>query len=269
MLAWTAKGTTRSLLWRDAAKNLPLLAYLIPTVQYYLFMHSGQLGPVYGPILTEMLTYFPLIALSVVFIGTVFDTINVGQYGGHFGNAGSGILSYIIFGAIAKVSQRIIQRNIGSSFVFTRSGLQLVIASFYALLLPSKLLILTAIPILHSIFINIHFPNSATSLALNSTLQANNFSLVARQESLTGYISVLDNFEHGFRVMRCDHSLLGGEWTTPPMSYLPRVNEPIYAIFVMLEAVRLVRTGATEKIGIVPDYQPNALVMYGFPNYHN
>ncbi|KAL9122301.1 MAG: hypothetical protein Q9187_001149 [Circinaria calcarea] len=261
ILAWTAKGTTRSLPWRNVAKHLPLLAYSIPTAQYYLFMYSGQLGPVYGPILTEMLTYFPLIAFSVVLAGTVFDTINLGRYGGHSGDAGFGIVLYIIFGTMAKVSQRVIQRNIGSNFVFTRSGLQLVIASFYSLLLPSKLLLLSVLPILHSIFINIHIPTSDASIALNSTLQAHNFSLVARQESLTGYISVLDNFEHGFRVMRCDHSLLGGEWTTPPMGYRGRMNEPIYAIFTMLEAVRLVRTEATDKIGIIPDYQPTALVI--------
>jgi hypothetical protein len=40
--------------------------------------------------------------------------------------------------------------------------------------------------------------------------------------------------------MRCDHSLLGGQWTKLPSGYRPEVEDPIYAIFAMLEAVRLV-----------------------------
>ena len=267
MLAWTSKSTMRSFLPRDVAKYLPLLAYSIPTLQYYLFTYSGQLGPVYGPLLTELLTYFPLTALSVVSAATLLDTIDLSQYGSRFRDAGLALVLYMIFSATAKVSKSIIARNIGSSIIFTRSGLQLVVASFYALLLPSKVLLLTLLPILHSIFFNLHIPYSVTSLALNTTLQAHNFSLVARQETLTGYISVLDNFEHGFRVMRCDHSLLGGEWMTPPMSYRPRVKEPIYAVFAMLEAVRLVETKATKRTHI-PDDQAKALVMYGFSRLH-
>lgn len=47
---------------------------------------------------------------------------------------------------------------------------------------------------------------------------------------------MLDNTQLGYRVLRADHSLLGGEW-----HYKPRgVREPIYSIFVILEAVRLV-----------------------------
>lgn len=267
MFAWTAKSTLRSFLLRHVAKYLPLLAYSIPTIQYYLFTYSGQLGPVYGPLLTELLTYFPLTALSVVSAAALLETIDLGQYGGRFKDVGTGLISYMILGATAKASKSIIERNIGSSFILTRSGLQLVLASFYALLLPSKVLLFTLLPILHSVLFNIHVPHSTTSLALNSTLQAHNFSLVARQESLTGYISVLDNFEHGFRVMRCDHSLLGGEWTTPSMSYRPRIKEPIYAVFAMLEAVRLVETKATKKSHI-PDNQAKALVMYGFSKLH-
>ena len=68
-----------------------------------------------------------------------------------------------------------------------------------------------------------------------------------RRESVTGYVSVLDNTEAGYRVMRCDHSLLGGEWQKAPkgLEHLARggFKEPIYAVFVLLEAVRLVEPG--------------------------
>jgi hypothetical protein len=55
--------------------------------------------------------------------------------------------------------------------------------------------------------------------------------------------------------MRCDHSLLGGEW----LSRSDRnsiLAEPIYGVFVMLEAVRLVEVKKS-----VPDSEAKALVM--------
>uniref|UniRef100_A0A093UU72 Spermidine synthase n=1 Tax=Talaromyces marneffei PM1 TaxID=1077442 RepID=A0A093UU72_TALMA len=94
---------------------------------------------------------------------------------------------------------------------------------------------------------------------VNSTLHGVGYSLVDRQESLTGYISVLDNVELGFRAMRCDHSLLGGEWTHRPSHYNPRVSDPIYAVFTMLEAVRLVESDP--ELPKKEDKDRNALVI--------
>jgi hypothetical protein len=85
-------------------------------------------------------------------------------------------------------------------------------------------------------------------------MNANGWSLIARQESLTGYISVIESKERGFRVMRCDHSLLGGEWLKSTTK--TNVREPIYGVFVMLEAVRLVEVPVS-----VPDNEASALVM--------
>ncbi|MCJ1278141.1 hypothetical protein MMC21_005956 [Puttea exsequens] len=119
-------------------------------------------------------------------------------------------------------------------------------------------------------FMNPHLPTSYNTQALNSTLHSQGWSLVARQESLTGYISVLDNLNDGFRVMRCDHSLLGGEWTNKPEGPPAKLNEPIYAIFVMLEAVRLVVANTKEDdmkralvIGLGVGTAPAALIAHG------
>ena len=79
------------------------------------------------------------------------------------------------------------------------------------------------------------------------------WTLIDRQESVTGYISIIESAQKGFRVMRCDHSLLGGEWLA---SRKRRLADPIYGVFAMLEAVRLVEVPAK-----VPDKEANALVM--------
>jgi hypothetical protein len=113
--------------------------------------------------------------------------------------------------------------------------------------------------LLHTPLLNHHIPTSAALSALNTTLQAEGFVVLERKESLTGYISVLESTKEGFRVMRCDHSLLGGEWVKwPGMGRYQhnRVAEPVFAVFAMLDAVRLV-----DVPDPVPDHEAKALVM--------
>ena len=110
------------------------------------------------------------------------------------------------------------------------------------------ILVTSALLMLHSLFLN---PHSSTSTAVASqtrALSSHGFSLIDRRESLTGYISVLENRKDGFRVLRCDHSLLGGQWVYGLGDWpggkgfegeKALVPEPIYSVFVLLEAVRL------------------------------
>jgi hypothetical protein len=64
---------------------------------------------------------------------------------------------------------------------------------------------------------------------------------------------VVESLDKGLRAMRCDHSLLGGEWSRKEGQL---ATEPIYGVFVMLEAVRLV-----EREQAVADKDAQALVM--------
>ncbi|KAI4273911.1 MAG: hypothetical protein L6R38_006238, partial [Xanthoria sp. 2 TBL-2021] len=129
---------------------------------------------------------------------------------------------------------------------------------------------------LHTFLFSVYSPLPYSNTYLNTNLQHHGYSLIARQESYTGYISVLDNNKDGFRVMRCDHSLLGGEWFPQP-GHESQLREPVYAIFVMLEAVRLVQSadGSGSKreveegqksalvIGLGIGTTPSALIAHG------
>jgi len=150
---------------------------------------------------------------------------------------------------------RTIMDGIGTTFIQTRLGLQIVLTALYTLLAPSKLLLLAGPALLHTALLNTHVPYSYTTNLLSSTLHESGWNLLARQESVTGYISIIESQEKGFRVMRCDHSLLGGEWLKSEENHIP-FPEPIYAIFVQLEAVRLVEVEVP-----VPDHEAKALVM--------
>ena len=252
ILAWIANQRLSDHMRRATVNFLPVMAFLISTIQYALFKYSRQLGPVYGPLVAELLTYFPLLLISMMGVATSVGDVDWKR---NVGDIMSGGASYGFFIVIQRASSHFITRHMGSSMVFTRSGLQFIVATFYALLLPSKLVILALLPLLHSAIYNPHMPLQHNTDLLNATLHAQGYSLVARQESLTGYISVLDNLKDGFRVLRCDHSLLGGEWLHHQGDAFVTLREPIYAIFVMLEAVRLVIPQPNE------DAHKRALVM--------
>jgi len=78
---------------------------------------------------------------------------------------------------------------------------------------------------------------------------------------MTGYISVLENLNEHYRVLRCDHALLGGEWksTDELRSQGSAGTEPVYAVFQMLEAVRLIETSRT----IPNSDRPNKALVIG------
>ena len=255
---------------------LPAVAFWIPTFQFFLFKYSAVLGSPYGPVVTELLTYYPLALLSLFAAGTFLDEVDFSGLGSTVAYHGPSIGTYFIFTTTERIAKSIFLRNIGSNIAVTRLGLQILIASIYALTIPSATLWPAVPSIVFTVIYNVHSPLQRTTGVLNSTLQLHNFTLIDRHESITGYISVLDNNAAQYRVMRCDHSLLGGEWKVSPRKGMkrPRAQEPIYAIFATLEAVRLVETddgqarrpdfeSAALNIGLGIGTCPGALIAHG------
>ena len=257
---------------------LPIFGICIPALQSYLFRLSS-IGPVWGPIVTIVCTSSPLFYLSVLSILSIAEELYIDHKAPE--EAGSlqqgmtlavGYLQLVFMIAcysIIEMIQDILSPVIawlvrawsGTSALFSHIGLQATVSLSYAVLERSykRLAFFGILPLLHLISINPHIPLKYNTAALNATLQTGGFSLVARQESLTGYISVLDNVKDGFRVMRCDHSLLGGEWINKPEGHPAVLNEPIYVIFLMLEAVRLVETVSAKS---KTDNDKNALIVW-------
>ncbi|ERF69111.1 hypothetical protein EPUS_01067 [Endocarpon pusillum Z07020] len=266
----------RKILPPDIARWLPAFAFWIPTLQFSLFKYSSALGPLYGPVITELLTYYPLTLLSLFAAGTFLDEVDFSGLGSTVAEQGPSVGTYFVFTTIEKIAKSILFRNMGSNIVMSRIGLQVIIAIMYALAIPKAVLWPIIPSIAFTMTYNVHNPLQRTTNVLNSTLQLHNFTLIDRQESITGYISVLDNSAAHYRVMRCDHSLLGGEWKIPLRkgSKPARAQEPIYAIFTMLEAVRLVETNNGQprrpdpestalNIGLGIGTAPGALIAHG------
>lgn len=257
---------------------LPIFGICIPALQSYLFRLSS-IGPIWGPIVTGYCTSSPLFYLSILSILSIAEELYIDYMAPKEAGAlqqgmtlavGYPQLAFIIAcysiiemiqDVFSPVIAWLVRSWSGTSALFSRFGLQAIVSLSYAVLERSykRLAFFGILPLLHLISVNPHIPLKYNTAALNATLQAEGFSLVARQESLTGYISVLDNIKDGFRVMRCDHSLLGGEWINKPQGHPAVLNEPIYAIFLMLEAVRLVETVSAKS---TTDNDKNALIVW-------
>jgi Spermine/spermidine synthase domain len=259
LVGFLGRKQLRRVLPLNIVRWLPAFAFWIPTIQFLLFKYSSVFGSPYGPVITELLTYYPLTLLSLFAAGAFLDEVDFSGLGSTLAEHGPTICSYFMFTTIERIAKDIFSRNIGSNIVISRIGLQLMVAVIYALAIP-KAILWPAVPsIAFTMMYNVHNPLQRTTNVANSTLQAHNFTLIDRRESITGYISVLDNTAAHYRVMRCDHSLLGGEWKIPPRKGRKpaRAHEPIFAIFAMLEAVRLVETNDGQPRR--PDSQSTAL----------
>lgn len=221
---------------------IPVVAFWIPVIQCVLFSYSGQLGPLGGPIATESLTYFPLLFLAMSAAITTFESFDMSELSSAIADTIPAVLSYIVFSAGKQSFDAFLPPLIGRSALLTRSGLQTALACAFTVLAPSKLILLAIPAIIHSAWMNPHGVSNQATALLNSTLQQHHYTLIERKESLTGYVSVLESHENQFLVLRCDHSLLGGDWLVTEKSRKrgQRKRETVYSVFTMLESVRLV-----------------------------
>ncbi|KAL4808764.1 S-adenosyl-L-methionine-dependent methyltransferase [Aspergillus unguis] len=257
---WFAKDIIHRLSGRKAVYFVPVLAFWLPVLQYFVSQQSSELGNPTGPVVIEVLALYPLVLLSVACAGKLVQSgLDLSRHGDLVAEHIPLLGSYVVYSVGEHLIKAFLNKFIGSTVLLSRAGLQILIPAFYAAAIPSKALLLAIPSLLFTVTSNVHLPLGYTTSALNDVLSEEGYALVARQDSTTGYISVLDNLDDGFRVMRCDHSLLGGQWVKQRPNYTPpTVKDPIYAVFTMLEAVRLV-----EPASGVPrvDADSNALVI--------
>jgi len=252
----------------ELAEYIAVVAYWTPVLQFLLFPYSAKLGIEYGPLIIESLTYFPLLFLAVFAAGDLLDTLDLEQFNlpPSLGEIAVPTASYFTVSTVAKLSSALLPGLIGTSMYFTRVGFQMLVASASAFLTPSRVIFFAFPAILHTLWANPHHPSDYGFQLANSTLvSTQNFTLLARQESVTGYVSIMENYaDNAFRLLRCDHSLLGGEWLVTPEAYKKgqRQRESIFAVFVLLEAVRLIEPPVTtESSVLLDDSHKSALVI--------
>lgn len=220
--------------------------------------------------ITELLTVYPLITSSVYIAVEYFDDLCYGSTAASVTNTVPAMGLFVLFTVLQRAARSTIASFSGPGFIRSRVGLQLIIGMLYAMVIP-KSFVWPAFPsVIITMIANPHCTLTKTTEVLNNTLALYDYTILERQESITGYISVLEDNQKGFRVMRCDHSLLGGEWKVASASGAAnKVGDPIYSIFTMLEAVRLVEPSSRNpektalNIGLGVGTAPSALIAHG------
>ena len=260
------EGTSRA--W---SQKLAVSFFFAPSIVLYLFRYSGTWGAAWGPLISTIIAIVPITLGAAVATSKMLDGpansrfLAVCLQDGALSrwrlpNTIKAGITFLIYWANSYFSE-LVCGYMWRYLMWSRLGCYYVLAVIQACFSPSRHLLLAVLPVLHTVFFTPYIPSHYSDKVLNATLHGYGYSLVARQESNTGYISVLDNIKDGFRVMRCDHSLLGGEWFAQP-GHEHELREPVYAIFVMLEAVRLVEPiSKPQETGEGLD---SALVMYTF-----
>jgi hypothetical protein len=267
-IGWATNVALRHNLPVNKAHILPIIAVYVPVVQFFLYRYSEQLGCQWGPVLIEGLTLLPLAVLSSSCVADYMESANLSVLPNAISEALPGIGSWGFFKLSESLAQRHISAHIGSAFLYTRLGMEMLLSAAYTVFSPSKYLVLAVPALIHTAMFNVHVPTPMALSALNETLLADKWLILEREESITGYISVLENQSMGFRVLRCDSSLLGGEW----IHHRGKAStEPIYGVFAMLEAVRLVEVQKPVKdedatalvVGLGIGTTPSSLVTHG------
>lgn len=246
--------------------------FWIPILHLVLFSLSSSLGNPVGPLITESLTTYPLITLSMHLATKSLHELDLSFMGEGVADVVPPMFNYLIFTVMQRLFRDILPTWMGMNKLFTRIGLQMITAATYASVIPQSFFWPALPAIAFTAVGNCHAPLVKTTDLLSNTLALYNYSLVERQESLTGYLSVLQDNNNKFRVMRCDHSLLGGEWLLPSDPKNARkVAEPVFAVFTMLESVRLVEREQNARkeeahalnVGLGVGTAPSALMAHG------
>lgn len=235
----------------NLSRILPTVAFMIPKAQQLLIGASEKMGPVYGPVVTELLTCGPLVACSFTLVAVLVPEL----------------LVYIAFPGcyfIFRSTENLMDiKFLGLMMYYPwirRSSIEHINSFLYALAFPNKTALYSMMAALLFASWDPHVPLARNTAILNEILADNGYALLDRQESVTGYVSVVKTRNDDIKVLRCDHSILGGEWIQFDNEQFPNIREPVFAIFVMLEAVRLVEP---EPQG--PGQGQNALVVYVLP----
>lgn len=253
---------------------LPVLATAGPQIIDAVASCSQQIGPRWGPLVASLLSTLPLIYLSLLTV--LRDCMRVARQYPDIMESFGKMTAVLILGALwfdlnfvrgkanvaIQFACQYFPAPLGSNF-----GLMTILTCISGTWAVSKKPPIWVISLVATCVIlttlDSHLPISRSLRGLNDgSLKEDGFSLLARQDSVTGYVSVLDNFKEGYRILRCDHSLLGGDWIQlrPNLAISP-LQEPIYSAFVMLEAIRLIELPVVKSTPPKPDSEKSALIM--------
>nr|POF07056.1 putative polyamine aminopropyl transferase [Quercus suber] len=244
----------------DISHFIAIWASFVPLLASILAQFSGMLGPVGGPISLGLTSCHSIVFPCAWMAAKTLEGLQVQNWTGrHAGIVLQAIGGALICSAVERYLAASLPHIMALFPLLNPVTLQLLVASALFLLAPSRWRPVATVGLVQALLISPHGLSLGGISGLNTSLASQNWTILDRAWSTTGYVSVLESTDQHYRVLRCDHSLLGGEWLLTPSRARDekwKVNEPIYSVFAMLEAVRLLELHPS-----IPDAEANALVI--------
>lgn len=253
----------RLVLLKKPLHLLPVQALLITLVHQSLSAGWTQvLGCEVAPLLLESLTVYPLLLVTAIAVaGILVPDSSSNKYKQSYLRTGHATISVILTSLLENIIRDSISRVVGRHWLLSPCGMQLMTVAIYAIVIPSKSMffILPALCLIAAS--SSRFPSKSSNISLNKALAEHGFKLLDRRASVTGYISVLENVQDSYRALRCDHSLLGGVWTTRvgQTSVEFSLAQLIFAVFNLLQYVMLMQSAVSKST--LQSHKRTALVM--------
>ncbi|KAJ2082932.1 hypothetical protein H4R24_001202 [Coemansia sp. RSA 988] len=247
-----------------------ILTALAPPRVRYMFRWSDALGPVWGSLLAQCMLTFPVFflggfaatisaarisynpqspmrqtAIFVTVLSTMCLLLWVGQqlssaHHGCYGlliNAGYAMLSSLIIKLLTGHQENIDTAAASEALRDTQARKAKTPDAQASELYDRQLRKLRFVPnvacalfALTTLFTD---PTCTNSLSARSSIDMPTFHTLFRNESITGWVTVVDETKRDMRLMRSGHSLIGGHWKS--------TEESIFGIFYFADAVRLVQ----------------------------
>ena len=244
-------GWTTQWYWRPQHSSLlqylPLWTVCAPILTCISFQFSDTLGLVWGPIVGGLLSCHSIVLPMIYAAAASHDGPDTeATSSGPLAHLFSGLPSLGLFMILDWVLPDTINTFIATWSFLNPFNAHLIAGLYMIFALTDRRAIIAATVSIATIaaIVSPYGSGPFSTIALDASLASQNWTLLSREWSNTGYMSVLENSEANYRVMRCDHSLLGGEWQLTPERRVQgwKIPESIYAAFHMLEAVRLMET---------------------------
>ena len=244
----------------DSLTAVSLVLVLFPIHMRFVFINTARLGPILGPIITQMTLTWPCIfVLSHNISNHVSKWLTSSIRRMWTGPAFIALTIATVLTTIFRVSEQrffvpYLEPYVGiywSRFTLL-VYLGLVLQSVKILRTRKSLSLVLCIVLIG--FVVLMQRDVQQGIGFAQLPLPPEYTYLDRKESVTGILSVIENSEKGYRVLKCDHSLLGGLWNGLKRKELLAQGitveleersideaETVYSAFVLQEAVRLVR----------------------------
>lgn len=169
-LAFVTTLASRKHAHASYGRYVPVVAFWTQPIQYVLFQYSSHMGPVYGPLTTEALTYLPLLFLAVCSASMYFSELDFSSVNSLIARSACAVAGYIAFASVRRSTNAVLPQLMGTTNFLTRSGLQLAVAIAFSVLSPSMHVLLAIPALMHTLLLNPQNPAAMTTMLLKGTL---------------------------------------------------------------------------------------------------